>query len=81
VGRLHPSWNEEADNTTVNACFKDAVELTGSEFLSQVYGLSQSWWPARSVVEDAYSKAASEVDASGKVMVLSSGGVPWQAMR
>jgi len=78
VGRLHPSWNEDASNLVVNACFREAVLLTGSEFLQQVYGLTQSWWPARSVVEEAMNKST-EVDASGRIMVLESGGVPWQS--
>lgn len=45
------------------------MTLTGSEFLSVITGLSDSWWPARSLVADA-AAARFTVHPSGQVMVL-----------
>ena len=52
------------------------MNLTGSEFMHLVNGLTKSWLPARSLVEVAL-KARVEVDKSGHIMVLES-FCPWQ---
>lgn len=77
VGRLFPAWNEPQGSALVNECFRDALLLTGAEVLGKVTSLAKSWWPARSVVEQAMD-ARNAVDPSGHVMVLESGGLPWQ---
>ena len=77
VGRLFPAWNEPQPAELVNECFREAVLLTGGELLERAAGLAKGWWPARSVVEAAY-EAAPAVEPSGRIMVLESGGVPWQ---
>jgi uncharacterized UPF0160 family protein len=46
-----------------------AMTLSGTEFLSAITGLSDSWWPARSLVADA-AAARCSVHPSGKIMVL-----------
>lgn len=74
VSRLFPAWNEPQPEALVHECFRDAVLLTGGELLERARGLAGSWWPARSVVESALDAAQSD----GRIMVLESGGVPWQ---
>ena len=55
------------------------VLMTGGELLERARGLVDGWWPARSVVEAALDAApCADLDPKGRVMVLSSGGVPWQ---
>lgn len=79
VGRLNPGWNEDNSSLRANESFRDAMLLTGTEFLEHVDGLQNSWWPARSIVERCLARTA-EVDQSGQVMLLdASGGVPWQS--
>lgn len=45
------------------------MTLTGTEFLAAITGLSDSWWPARSLVADAVAARCS-IHPSGKIMVL-----------
>lgn len=48
-----------------------AMTLTGSEFLAAITSLSDSWWPARSLVADAVALSArTAVHPSGQIMVL-----------
>ena len=57
--------------------FREAMELTGSEFLESVHHAANSWLPARSyVLKDL--KNRTEVDSSGEIMKLSS-FVPWKS--
>jgi Uncharacterised protein family (UPF0160) len=51
VGALNPGWNEEQTPEIMNERFKEAMALTCSEFVSHAQSLSQSWWPARSIVQ------------------------------
>lgn len=53
-----------------------AMTLTGTEFLSAITGLSDSWWPARSLVADAMATRC-EVHPSGQIMVLTH-FCPWK---
>ncbi|CAJ0588292.1 unnamed protein product, partial [Cylicocyclus nassatus] len=47
------------------------------EFESSVNYLANVWWPAREIVEKAIDEAP-QVDISGRIVHLSSGGVPWK---
>ena len=78
VGRLYPAWNEEQTDDIINERFREASLLCGSELIQQVEGLAKAWWPARSIV-DAALDAAVTVDPSGQIMLLESGGLPWQS--
>eukprot|EP00604_Paraphysomonas_vestita_P004058 CAMPEP_0174824548 /NCGR_PEP_ID=MMETSP1107-20130205/35370_1 /TAXON_ID=36770 /ORGANISM="Paraphysomonas vestita, Strain GFlagA" /LENGTH=148 /DNA_ID=CAMNT_0016052397 /DNA_START=532 /DNA_END=978 /DNA_ORIENTATION=+ len=45
------------------------MELTGTEFIERVNSLAYSWWPARSIIENAI-KHRFEVHPSGKIIIL-----------
>jgi uncharacterized UPF0160 family protein len=76
VGRLNPSWNELQSPEVINERFQEAMMLTCSEFIQHVYELATSWWPARSIVQDALDKRF-EVDPSGKLLLFSQ-VAPWK---
>ena len=78
VGRLYPAWNEPQTDDVVNERFREASLLCGSELIQHVEGLTKAWWPARTIVE-ASMVAAASVDPSGHIMLLESGGLPWQS--
>jgi hypothetical protein len=52
------------------------MELTGTEFLERLLGLVNSWWPARTIVEQALAKRY-EIHSSGKIIVFEQ-GCPWK---
>jgi uncharacterized UPF0160 family protein len=66
---LNPSWTEDSTSELENRKFKNAVVLTGSEFIESVEHLVKEWLPARNIVESSLSKRF-EHDASGQIMVL-----------
>ena len=76
VGMLNPAWNEEQSGDIQNERFRQAMLLTCSEFLAHAKGLSDSWWPARSIVQEALNNRHS-VDPSGKIIVFSQ-ACPWK---
>lgn len=76
VGMLNPAWNEEQSSDIQNERFREAMLLTGSEFLSHAKGLKDAWWPARSIVQEALNSRHS-VDSSGKIIVFSQ-ACPWK---
>ncbi len=76
VGKLNPAWNEPNTTEVFNDRFKEAMELTSSEFISHAEGLVKGWWPARSIVVDAL-KAASTVHPSGSIVLLPT-ACPWK---
>lgn len=76
VGQFNPAWNAPQTSEIQNEKFGQALLLTGSEFLAQVQGLIESWWPARSLVQDALTSRF-EVCAEGSVLVLSQ-ACPWK---
>jgi uncharacterized UPF0160 family protein len=70
VARLNQSWNEEsAGPDDQNRRFKEAIALTGSEFLAVVQGYRDSWLPAREIVVKAV-KESTTVHPSGAIIVL-----------
>mmetsp|Transcript_23127 Transcript_23127/g.30047 ORF Transcript_23127/g.30047 Transcript_23127/m.30047 type:complete len:415 (-) Transcript_23127:200-1444(-) len=77
VGRLNPSWNEEWGPAILNDRFKQAVELTGSEFTQYILDLANSWWPARDIVQRAILDRTN-VHESGQVVKFDQ-FAPWKS--
>ncbi|KAI8802431.1 metal-dependent protein hydrolase [Cladochytrium replicatum] len=67
VGNLNPWWNDTTTN--VDDRFKQAVSMTGAEFVDFILYLGKSWLPAREIVANAVS-ARFEADASGKIILF-----------
>jgi len=67
VGHLNPMWNEDASDA--DSRFQQAMELAGTEFVSSVNRLKQSWLPARDIVK-ASVQALKETHPSGQIMKL-----------
>jgi uncharacterized UPF0160 family protein len=76
VGNLNPEWNEPQTAEIINDRFRQAMVLTGSEFVSYVHGLARSWWPARSIVQRALD-SRHEIDPQGRVIRLAQ-ACPWK---
>mmetsp|Transcript_49296 Transcript_49296/g.86798 ORF Transcript_49296/g.86798 Transcript_49296/m.86798 type:complete len:388 (-) Transcript_49296:119-1282(-) len=76
VGQLNPPWNEDGSKPTRNALFREAMTLTGHEFCESVRRLAKSWYPARSIVEEAFNSRKS-FHESGELMMLPK-YCPWQ---
>ncbi|KAL7470728.1 hypothetical protein ACHAXS_011018 [Conticribra weissflogii] len=81
VGRLNPRWNEIDEITEKSpdpdARFEVASEMCGQDFLGMLTHIVESDLPARSFVEEAV-KSRFEVDSSGEIIRLASGGLPWR---
>jgi len=81
VGRLNPRWNEADPDTDMrpdeNERFETASRICGDEFLGLMTQVVESDIPARSHVETALLSRHT-VHASGEVLKLSSGGLPWK---
>ncbi|XP_071795449.1 MYG1 exonuclease-like [Asterias amurensis] len=75
VKHLNPDWMDK--NPDEEAGFQKAMQLTGEEFLDKVNYYTNSWWPARELVETAL-KERSQVDKSGEIVVFKEGGCPWK---
>lgn len=75
VKHLNPNWNEPP--VDMDERFLKAVELVGMEFVDRVMYYSNSWWPARELVEDAM-KNRFEVHESGEIVIFGAGGCPWK---
>lgn len=67
VGYLNPSWNEESTSEITNERFRMAMTLAGTEFIDYVLSLTESWLPARDIVEQAISERF-DVHPSGSVV-------------
>jgi uncharacterized UPF0160 family protein len=76
VGRLNPAWNEPQTPDVMNSQFQQAMLLTTSEFIVAVEGLVKSWWPGRSIVQNAVT-TRHEVHPSGKIILFSK-ACPWK---
>jgi len=76
VGHLNPAWNEEQTPEIYHSKFKEAVQLTCSEFVQAAQSLVTSWWPARSLVQDALDSRFS-VHESGSILVMAQ-ACPWK---
>lgn len=67
VGRLNPSWNEKG--VDIDAQFRKAMAMAGSEFEERVLFYAKSWIPARAIVEKALAQRSTHHD-SGEIVVL-----------
>jgi len=67
VGALNPWWNDSVTN--VDERFKEAIEMTGKEFLESVQYYGKAWLPARRLVEKAIASRF-DVDKSGEIIVF-----------
>jgi uncharacterized UPF0160 family protein len=70
IDRLNPWWNEQCDESQLNARFARAMDLAGEEFVHAARFLICSWLPARQIVQRAMQQRFS-VHPSGQVVVLS----------
>ena len=81
VSRLNPRWNEVDESTgetpNPDERFELASQICGDDFLSVMTNVVESDIPARAFVERALLKRH-ETDASGEIIVLESGGLPWR---
>ena len=76
IGNMNAAWNEDASGAVQDARFQQASEIAGSELLSKLSYLSDSWLPARAIVAAAFAERGS-VHPSGKVMTLTR-FAPWK---
>ena len=67
VGYLNPNWNEPSGTDITNERFRMAMTLAGTEFIDYVLSLTDSWLPARGLVEKAISERY-QVHPSGSVV-------------
>ncbi|KAL7443382.1 hypothetical protein ACHAXH_007518 [Discostella pseudostelligera] len=89
VSRINPRWNEvvedegEDGETTggtppdPDARFEIASEMCGQDFMSILTKIVESDLPARTIVQSAV-QSRYEVDSSGEIICLPSGGLPWK---
>lgn len=77
VARLNPAWNEESSPEQLNSRFSKAMDMVSREFIDFVTALTDSWWPARQMVEEAW-ESRTTYDKSGEVVVLTH-YCPWIA--
>ncbi|XP_013379722.1 UPF0160 protein MYG1, mitochondrial [Lingula anatina] len=75
VSYLNPAWNQ--GNVDTDTRFHKAMEMVGAEFLDRVSYYTDSWLPARTLVEKALA-GRFKVDDSGEILVLEEGGCPWK---
>lgn len=77
VAALNPGWSDEYSDASLMAGFLKAVELTGREFEDALAYASKYWLPAKALVAAAVA-GRRDVDASGRIIRLPQGGVPWK---
>lgn len=81
VHRLNPRWNEFDERTgerpDSDERFESAVKICGQDFCAVMANIVEADLPAQSLVETALLKRF-EVDESGEIVVLASGGMPWR---
>lgn len=77
VARFNPRWNEDPQ-PDVDERFELASACCGDDFLQVLSQIVESDLPARSFVEQAVLDRMN-VDSSGEIIKLSSGGLPWKS--
>ncbi len=78
VNRFNPPWNQPYTEATLNEGFKNAMLLTGQEFIEHVLDLYSAWWPARSIVHHALrDRFTIEGNEEGKILLLPI-ACPWK---
>jgi len=82
VSRCNARWNEVDDTTNEppnpDERFEIASQMCGDDFLSVLTKIVEADLPARSIVEQAVNDRF-ECDASGEIIKLPSGGLPWKS--
>eukprot|EP01084_Bolivina_argentea_P163355 284197_1 len=78
VSRLNPNWREDSSDDARNESFKKAMALTLGEIIEHIHLVTESWWPARSIVQHAIAVAKVEAHQSGMVVILDQ-FCPWQS--
>ncbi len=85
VGQLNPRWNQPQNSNIQNEQFTKALALTRSEFLTNVDEVIHSWYPAKSLVQQAVKKRFNTVDTDGQPIFASDGKIilleqfcPWK---
>ncbi|CAN6642801.1 hypothetical protein TRVA0_019S01706 [Trichomonascus vanleenenianus] len=76
VSRLNPLWTEPSDDATLDKQFSKASALMGSAFEAVVRDYGLGWYPAKSVVAEAFEKRK-EYDVNGRIVVLEQ-FAPWK---
>lgn len=77
ISGMNPSWNsDDVSAAAFDSAFQKASQFIGEAFVKLVAGYAGSWLPGKTIVTEAVSKRA-EVDASGKIIVLSQ-FCPWK---
>eukprot|EP00889_Picochlorum_renovo_P005363 jgi/Picre1/32393/NNA_007739.t1 len=76
VGNLNAQWYESLSDAETMGRFRQAMDMTGSEFMGCLQYQIKSWLPARSYVQEDIRNRKS-VDSSGQVVKLST-FVPWK---
>uniref|UniRef100_A0A915KGH7 RRM domain-containing protein n=1 Tax=Romanomermis culicivorax TaxID=13658 RepID=A0A915KGH7_ROMCU len=74
VAALNPSWNDKEPHE--NEQFEKAMQLVGEEFIDRITYFHGVWWPARSIVLEAF-RSRNAVDISGAIMILEQ-VCPWK---
>lgn len=80
VGDLNypdPTASSSGEGQDEDSLFARASTFIGDVFLRKLRIAASSWLPARATVGDAY-RNRKEAHASGRIIVLSGGGVPWK---
>ena len=79
IARLNPRWNElpKLDQKGEDAKFESACSLAGEEFSEQLRCLTESWLPARDLVEAALLNRKN-VDSCEQILCFERGGMPWK---
>ena len=77
VGSLNPEWFEPCGPDEQMARFREAMELTGKEFMDAVRYVAKVWLPAREIVQKSMEDRF-KVDESGSIVTLSQ-YCPWKS--
>ncbi|CAG7833153.1 unnamed protein product [Allacma fusca] len=75
VGALNSSWRDPHPDELQG--FQTAMQLVGKELKEKIHHYATDWWEAFSNVKTAVENRF-EVDSSGEIMELVSGGCPWK---
>ncbi|XP_059613544.1 MYG1 protein [Phlebotomus argentipes] len=76
IGDLNGRWMAVKTPFDTEAAFRKAMDVVGNEFIDKIIYYSQSWLPARSIVEDAL-KNRFKTHESGSILILEQ-FCPWK---
>lgn len=79
IGDLnYPDPNATGEAQDEDARFAKASAFIGEVFLRKLRHASAYWLPARATVGSAYRSRRETAHPSGRIIILSEGGVPWK---